>query len=175
MDAKSVGDAVYILGNTRDELGGSEYYLARHTAGANVPKVFAAENRARYGKLHQAIEKGLVKSCHGLYKGGLAVSLARMAFGGELGLDIDLERVPRQDFNYHADKIMYSESSGRFLVSVDPNNTAEFEAVMGGSDFARIGVVTADNRLTIKKGQKTVLSEDVLRLKRSWQKPFQNF
>ena len=94
MDVKREGDLLYLLGLTKEELGGSEFFASYGILGSSVPKVDAAQALARYRKLHEAMEKSLIASAHDLSDGGLAVALAEKAFAGSLGLSVDLARVP---------------------------------------------------------------------------------
>jgi phosphoribosylformylglycinamidine synthase len=174
MDSKNPGDLVYILGITRNELGGSEYYLTRGKVGLHVPKVDAQVSARLCRALSGAIGRGLVKSCHGVYKGGLAVALAQSAFAGDNGMEINLAAVPVED-QLQNEKILYSESAGRFIVTIAPANVSEFENELVGNIFKQIGKVSAGRELRIFRGNKTVVKEDVCRLKKSWQRRFRNF
>src|SRR5512139_592461 len=93
LDLKEPGDYIYILGQTRSELGGSEFYELFDYVGLNVPEVDAEEFLKHYKQLEKAIDAGLLASCHGVYRGGLAIHLAMKALGGELGLEVDLSGV----------------------------------------------------------------------------------
>ncbi len=87
MDAKRPQDLVYILGETRDELGGSEWFAQNGAIGNKVPQVDTKEAMKLYRALHKAIKAGLVASCHDCSDGGLGVALAETAFAGGLGLE----------------------------------------------------------------------------------------
>ena len=88
-----------------------------------------AASKKLYGTLHQAVCQGLAASVHGIYRGGLGVHLAMMAMGGGLGLDADLAAVPSEDVG-RDDVLLFSESAGRFIVSIDPANQEAFESLM---------------------------------------------
>ena len=172
MDVKFPGDLVYVLGRTKNELGASEYYQMFEQIGLNVPKVDVKEVWPLYLALHQAIQEELVASAHAVTRGGLGVHLALIAMAGELGLEIDLVKVPgAQDLsNCH---ILYSESAGRFLVTVAPQNKTKFEKLMSGQAMACIGITTQTPLLKINgKTNGTILVEEVAALKESWKKPF---
>ena len=84
---------------------------------------------------------------------------------------IDLKKVPT-DLKRN-DKILFSESNSRFLVEVDKNKQEEFEKIMEGNDFARIGEVTGDKKLiVIGLNDKRVVEEDVDELKKVWKRTF---
>ncbi|NJD77998.1 MAG: phosphoribosylformylglycinamidine synthase subunit PurL [Candidatus Methanoperedens sp.] len=169
MDAKTEGDRVYVLGMTKDELGGSEYFASIGFIGNDVPKVDAASARKHYIALEKAILEGLVASCHDCSDGGLGVALAESAFSGELGITIELTKVPVENIK-RADTILFSESQSRFVVTVAPDKVKRFEAIMEGNIFADVGVVTAQQNFTVMDGEKVLLSERIDELKRAWQK-----
>jgi phosphoribosylformylglycinamidine synthase len=148
MDAKSPGDAVYVLGTTRDELGASEYFLAHGFTGNNVPKVDAPSALALYGKLSEAIDKGLLRSVHDCSDGGLFVALAEVAMAGRLGLRADLAKVP-VEAPLEAGPLLFSESQSRFVATVSPRHAAAFEALMAGLPVAKVGEVTPSGSLEI--------------------------
>ncbi|MDE2026340.1 MAG: phosphoribosylformylglycinamidine synthase, partial [Patescibacteria group bacterium] len=147
LDAKHAGDIVYILGETFDELGGSEYFVSLNAIGNTVPKVNAKKNNKLYHALYNAIQQNLVASGQSVNRGGLAVAVAKTAMGGMLGMHIDLSKLPgivsRDDF------ALYSESQGRILVTVAKENVKEFEKQMTGNSFAKIGEVTEHTDVTI--------------------------
>ncbi|OHB28938.1 MAG: phosphoribosylformylglycinamidine synthase [Desulfuromonadaceae bacterium GWC2_58_13] len=170
MDVKRPGDLVYLLGITRDECGGSEYYRQHGELGSNVPKVAAACALDLYRTLNAAQRDGLVRSCHDLSDGGLGVALAEKAFAGGYGIRADLDRV-LVDGDLRADKLLFSESQSRLLVTVRPENRAAFDALFTGRDAACIGEVTEEPRLLLSRGSKTLVDVDIHSLKEAWQAP----
>jgi phosphoribosylformylglycinamidine synthase subunit PurSL len=173
MEVKSAGDLVYVLGITRNELGGSAYYDYFGYIGLNVPKVESERFRALYGAVERAVASGLPASCHGIYRGGLAVHAAMAAFGGHLGMTLDLARLPvGQGETARDDQLLFSESCGRFLVTVPKANQAAFEVILNAispSLYGLVGEVTESPELVIfGKSGKELLSEDVFALKKSW-------
>jgi len=174
MDAKRPGDIVYLLGKTAFELGGSEYSALKGFIGNRVPRVDAESALKRYRAYHEAVEKGLVVSCHDLSDGGLAVAVAETAFAGGLGLNIDLQRVlfagvpcDRRD-----EVLLFSESASRLLVTVRPEQCELFEEVMGENCFSRIGTVTEETLVTITGIDGTVVLRGALTdFKEAWQSP----
>jgi len=147
MDAKRAGDAVYLLGVTRNELGASEFYALHGVLGANVPKVDAKSALARYRSINAAQKAGLIASCHDLSDGGLAVALAETAFSGGLGLDADLRHLDGAGLTDA--QLLFSESASRLLVTVHNENRAAFEARFAGQSCAMIGRITAVAELRI--------------------------
>ncbi|MFH0813877.1 MAG: AIR synthase-related protein, partial [Pseudomonadota bacterium] len=135
MEAKIPGDLVYILGETRNELGGSEYYEMFGYTGLTVPKVNADEVIPLYRALSRAIHEEIVASAHGIYRGGIGVHLALVAMAGCLGLTIDLRQVPVREI-FENDRILYSETPGRFIVTIAPGNRERFETLLEGCQYA---------------------------------------
>ena len=117
VDLKEAGNLIYIIGETYPELGGSEYYKLKGYLGASVPKVHGGKAKRTFNIVTKAIDFGMVKSCHDLSEGGLAVAAAEMAFASGLGLEINLQMVPVKDVARN-DFVLFSESNSRFLIEV---------------------------------------------------------
>jgi phosphoribosylformylglycinamidine synthase len=161
MDAKRAGDRVYLLGATRAELGGAHYLGLYGLDGGRVPRPDLERAPRLLRALHAAIARGLVRACHDLSEGGLAVAAAEMAFAGELGLALELARVPFEDApgerargasapRVDADAVrLYSESCTRFLVEVEPSAAPAFEALVAGLPCAAVGRVDDTRRLSV--------------------------
>ena len=170
MDVKRPGDLVYIAGITYEELGSSEYFASKGFIGNRVPKVRIEDAKRRYKALYQAINQGLVASCHDCSDGGLGVALAESAFAGGLGMEVDLSLVPSDSVD-RADYLLFSESQSRFVITVPKDKQNKFEQIMAGTDTALIGEITKDQSLTATYDGKKVLFEDISLLKRAWQEP----
>ncbi len=171
MDAKSPGDLVYVLGVTKPELGGSQYFAMHDAVGNSVPKVDANDAIRLYNALSSAIENGLVRSCHDCSDGGLGVALAETAFAGGCGVRINLSAVPVE--NLHRDDfILFSESQSRFVVTVSPDKKQAFERTLAQNRFGLVGEVAEGARFHVigLKGN-SVISADIKDLKEAWQKP----
>ena len=172
MDAKFPGDLVYVLGETKNELGASEYYQMMGAVGLNAPRVSVKTLWPQYLALNRAISEGLVSSCHAVTRGGLGVHLAMVAMAGELGMEIDLPLIPAEP-GLTASQTLYSESAGRFVITVSPEKGGPFEEIFSGMKLGRAGVVTESLRLSIKGEQEApIMEEDINRLKDSWKSPF---
>ncbi len=172
LDPKVSGDLVYVLGITRNELGGSEYYDMFGYVGCNVPQVDKDIFMDLYRILAKAIEDGQVASAHGIYRGGLGIHLAMMAMAGGFGLEVDLSKVPVQDV-IRDDVLLYSESAGRFIVTIDPKNQSAFENLFHNVPIGFIGKVTTEPILKVSGlGGQGIIELTVPALKSAWQKPF---
>jgi phosphoribosylformylglycinamidine synthase II len=171
MDAKRPGDAVYVLGATRPELGGSEYYALRGHVGKSVPRVDAGTARRLYEALSVAMARGLVASCHDCSDGGLGVALAETAFAGGFGMDIDLRLVPETS-DLRDDVTLFAETPSRFVVTVQAEHVAAFEAALQGVTWAAIGQVTATNGFrVVGRSGAPIIEVGIDRLKAAWQQP----
>jgi len=172
MDAKAAGDLVYVLGETRDELGGGELYQMMGEVGLNVPRVDPDALAGLYRAFHKAVEHGLPASAHAVTRGGLAVHLALVAMAGELGMEVDLRTVPAPG-PLSPFRTLYSESAGRFVCTVAPARQDAFEALFSGMPAARVGRVTGDGRLVIRgEGANPLIDRPVQDLKARWMNPF---
>ena len=141
IDLKQPGNAVYILGQTLPELGGSEYYKLKGFVGKTVPKVNAASAKTTIDALVRAIDLGYVRACHDLSEGGLAVAAVEMAFTGNHGIELWLEKVSKPKNMKRNDFILFSESNSRFLVEVAEKRKQDFEDLLKGNAFSLIGRV----------------------------------
>ena len=167
MDVKNPGDGVYLLGETKDEMGGSEYLALRGQLGVNVPKVDPTAARALYEKLHRALDAGWVASCHDCSDGGLAVALAESAFAGGWGMRVDLAQAGVES-NVVA---LFSETQSRFVATVPKRHAAAFEAALAGSACTRLGEVTPEEKLVIRGRYGAGIEAPLADLKEAWQRP----
>ncbi len=172
MDCKFAGDLVYVLGETRNELGASEYYEHLGYVGLRVPELRPEPSMKLYQALCRAVQEELVVSCRGIYRGGLGVHLALVAMGGMLGMSIDLAKVPRVEADKD-DVILYSETPGRFIVTVDPKHRLSFEDLFHDLPHACVGTVSRGPDLEIKGlDGKPIIHLPVPELKAAWKRPF---
>ncbi len=159
-DFKIAGDTIYLIGETNDELGASEYnkMLAKGSGaiGNNVPVVNLEKNKKTYLALENAIKKELIASSTALTSGGLAVALSKSAVAGGLGFSVSLKNIVGNAENVDAQ--LFSESQGRILVTVSKKNISAFEKAMKGVALSRLGTVSKTNICIIsdKQGKKAV-------------------
>ncbi|MBN2317248.1 MAG: phosphoribosylformylglycinamidine synthase subunit PurL [Sedimentisphaerales bacterium] len=173
MDAKRVSNLLFIVGETKNELGGSHYYKMNGYIGANVPRLDLRTAPKIAQAISAAIAEGLIVSCHDCSEGGLAVALAEMAFAGGLGIEADLRGLPKSKECSRLDAQLFSESNSRYIVEVEPKSYNAFARLMLNLPFGQVGKVTEDKMLVIRadKGN-TVIEADIDSLKKAWQQPF---
>ena len=182
LDAQKAGDLVYVLGDTLDfESGGSEYYAmhgekvkGEKPIGNNVPTVDAENNLKLYSVYSTCVKNGLIASAQSVETGGLAIALAKTAMGGNLGMDISLETISGI-INYD-DLTLFSETQGRILATVSPENKEEFEKNMQGNSFSQIGTMKKDNLFTIRgiEGKK-IINTDLDSMLESYKSTFRGY
>jgi len=185
MDLKSPGNRLYQIGLTKNELAGSHYVgwdqraqLAPARDTTSVPRVDLKTAPRTFQTLHEAITTGLIRSCHDLSEGGLAVSLAEMAFAGSHGAKITLDNIPTDnsiDCNAPDAQavLLFSESATRFLVEVAPEKVSTFENLFDAANvpFGHLGEVTDSNSLQIDSAIGAIVNLTLTVLKEAWQKP----
>lgn len=170
MDLKEPGDWIFIVGETRDELGGAHLWkAASRPPKGHVPRVLVAAAHEIFTRLHQAITKGYVRACHDLSEGGLAVAAAEMAFGGGLGMSLDISRAPAAP-GLSEISLLFSETPSRFLVEVPAVAKKNFEAQFKGQAGC-LGRVTKAKTLVLRDGRskRTLVREAAADLSRAWE------
>ncbi len=160
---KADGDMIYILGETYDELGASEFYKLFDKLGANVPKVRKEDTKELYKKVMKANDLALIESCHDLSDGGLGVAVCESAIGTEFGVELDVSDF--KDLNLNA--ILFSESHSRFAVSIQPENKKDFERLFK-DDCIFIGEVTSEKKMKIIRNNDKVIDIEIDKLQRAW-------
>jgi phosphoribosylformylglycinamidine synthase len=170
MDLKEPGNELYVVGVTKDELGGSHYHKVTGRPGGSVPRVDLARAPKVFAAVHAAIAKGVVRACHDPSEGGLAVALAEMAFAGGVGADVTELKVVAPDLDDTTR--LFSESPTRFVLEVKPENAAALNDVFAGLPLVKVGTTVKEPRLRIagSNGEWLVWSK-LDELKEAWQKP----
>ncbi|MCX6692074.1 MAG: AIR synthase-related protein [Methanoregula sp.] len=166
MDAKFEGDLIYVIGETSEELGGSEYFASLGSTGNTVPALDAGKAKARYRRLTDAIGKELVASAHPVSHGGLAVALAKVAIAGRIGMDITIPSGMRPDY------YLFSESLSRFVVTVSPANQKAFEKI-ASTDAVLLGQLSG--RSLRVAAQKNLIDIPVDDLENAYKLPFRGY
>ncbi len=164
---KATGDLVYLLGATKDELGASEYYDELGYLGSNVPETDTHQNLRLYKLYARASRDRLISSALAVGYGGLGVTLAKKAIAGQFGLDINLSHM-----DLRKDKALFSESTGRIVVTVAPKNKKAFEKNFKGfEDCFYIGSVAHSENLFIRDTLKLKISE----IEEAYKAPLRDF
>ncbi|PIN99239.1 MAG: phosphoribosylformylglycinamidine synthase subunit PurL [Candidatus Diapherotrites archaeon CG10_big_fil_rev_8_21_14_0_10_31_34] len=179
MDLKEKDNLIYLVGATKNELGASHYLKLQNKLGKNVPEVNAEEALKSYQKLSELTLIGeknserIIRSMHDCSEGGLAVSIAEMAFGGMLGVQMDLRKMFFEGNEKEKTEtvLLFSESNSRIIAEVPYKFKDAFEKKMHGAIFSEIGRTTEKNYLEVTglKGKK-IIDSDLNILKQAWKK-----
>ena len=176
MDLKRAGHWLYVVGETRDELGGSRYGIWSSKGDAEarwgqVPHLNPNETWPLYEKLHEAMNQGLVAACHDCSDGGLGAALAEMSLAGGLGFHVELRKAPMsRDLKEEArtDKVLFSESNARFVVEVSPKSRRAFQALFAGHPVASVGQVREGAKLQVVDMKGNSISWSLPAVEKAW-------
>jgi phosphoribosylformylglycinamidine synthase len=171
LEPKAAGDAVYVVGRTADELGASALYGLLGYVGRNLPVTDLAASLAACRGVARALEAGSAASAAVVGRGGLGVCLARMVMAAEMGLELELEALAAES-GLSALALLFSESTGRLVLTCAPQRAAELEEALAGADFARVGVVAGHRRLEISHRGRKVVELAAGRLRRAFARRF---
>jgi len=173
---KENGDLIYILGTTKNHLGGSQYLDAINYDEKGVPIKKGEAPKTDFdefidlcAKVNSAINNETVASCSYIHDGGIAVAISKAAIAGNTGASIDLRSVRKKGCNSD-EELIYSETPGRFIVSIAPDDKERFEEIMGKSSYRLIGEVKSKN-ISVKNLNEKIEKINLLRIKESYQKP----
>ena len=169
-DLKHVGERLYILGDSNEELGASELAFMLNEngqaegIGGEVPRLENPEvNLARYQALSEAIRSGLIRTAHDCSEGGLAIAIAEMCIGGRLGALVDIDGIGEGSVYGR----LWGESLGRIIVGVSPHEEEKFFDMMEGHELHLLGVVV-ESGLSIVDGFDDLVSGNVDEMVSVW-------
>jgi phosphoribosylformylglycinamidine synthase len=170
MDLKEPGNRLFLVGVTRNEMGGSHFHLIHGLRGGSPPRVDLELAPRILHKLHKAIGRGLIRACHDLSEGGLAAAVAEMAFAGGVGADVSgLRSGPDEEPD---EVLLFSESATRFVIEVAPGNAKALQECFGELPLMRIGQTCQEPRLRIAgAGGEWVVWAKLEELHEAWQRP----
>lgn len=140
------GDALFIVGETSDELGGSEYYETIHDViGGKCPQVHLETSKKNMNAILDVVKHNLAKNIHDCSKGGLCIAVSELCFSNDIGCDVNIETIPRNT-SLENDEILFSESHSRYLISCTPENTDKLTKLLAEHEirFKSIGKFTGD-------------------------------
>ncbi len=197
--AKRPGNYVYVVGQTKPELGGSQYYWIKDGSrekeplagwdyyhidgyvGNNIPVIDGKRAGKMYRELSKVITTGImpnekvIRAAKSVNHGGLGVAAAQMAHGGRLGMELDFSKLPNES-GMEDWQAMFSESLGRLLVEVPPEKASEFEGRMGDYPIAMIGAVTDTPDLRIYGGGgRRVVYGNINEFGEAWKAPLRGW
>jgi phosphoribosylformylglycinamidine synthase len=168
-DLKRPGDLLFVVGETRGELGGSRYEALGGGPLGPCPSLRPAEAYRSYRRLFRAARQGLVRSCHDLSDGGLWTALAESCIGGRLGAHISLDTLPLgAGVGARPERLLFCETPSRFLVSIAPAHERRWRRAMTGTVCERVGDVLPDSRVIVEAAGVEIVSLDLEVIRKAW-------
>ncbi len=161
------GNLLYVIGETKAELGGSEYYRLRRVEGGIVPRTEPEVLMQSMGALREAMQAGLIASCHDLSEGGLGVAVCEMLLGGDIGASIDLAGVNPE---LRSDYKLFSESNTRWVVEVWKEEAERFEDLIKERSVyvSKIGETVGEKRVGICDRNKELMNLSLEEVREAW-------
>ncbi len=166
-ELKEAGNPVYLIGETNAELAGSEYFRLLGAADATrVPMVDAPSFAMKRDALLGCMAEGMIRACHDVAGGGLAVTVLEMLFGSSVGLTADITEAAKTAGR--PDLALFSESNGRFVVEVANESEAAFLQRMEGIAVSRLGTVEESRTCRFTCGGATLAEIPVEEARSIW-------
>jgi len=162
------GDCLIIVGNTKDELGGSEYFEYVHKfVGGACPRVDFEESKRNMESVLEIIKKGLIKVAHDCSKGGLAIAASEICMNNQIGCEIFLGKVPGEKLE--SERILFSESHSRYLLVTEQKNIKRLETIFQKNkvSFNMIGKFDG-KKIQFNKGKKPIIDLSVDKAQKTW-------
>ena len=166
-DFKKEENPIYLVGKqTEKEMGGSEYYKTLGVEGGIIPRTDAKTLKICMDGLLSAVDRKYIASCHDVSEGGIAVCIAEMAIGGNIGAKVDISNIGG---NLRTDFKLFSESNTRWIAEVKKENQKDFETLLKKSktSFVHIGEIKG-KALLISDNKKTVINLNISILRKCW-------
>ena len=169
MNLKEAGNPVFLAGASLRGMGGAVYGEVRPCANNLVAPLDMKAAVKLYSGIARAMRSGCVVAAHDVSQGGLAVTLAEMAFSGGLGTQLDLTGAFRED-GLTPVELLFGESPARLVLEVDKSRETEFLRLVKGLPVAEIGRVNEEPELSVHDGGEELFSSDIGGLKACWKK-----
>lgn len=159
-DFKSPHSVLLLIGERKDECGGSIYYQLHQQLGSQLPRPNLATFANEIAAVHAIIKQGWVLAAHDISEGGIAVTLAEMSFKNSIGVNVFIPG------DLADDKKLFSESGG-FVLEISPNNMHHIKQVLKTYSvvYSAIGETTSDPKLTMN----TVVGLEIDEARSAWE------
>ncbi len=161
-------DYLIIVGDTKDELGGSEYFEYIHKfVGGKCPAVDFDESKKNMKSVLEIIPKKILKSVHDCSKGGLAIAISELSMNNQIGCKVSLDKVPAKKLD--ADRILFSESHSRYLLTLEKKNLSKVEKILkkNKTSYNIIGQFGGD-KIQFINGKKSIIDLRVDKAQKTW-------
>ena len=151
----SKNDIILLVGETKDELGGSEYYEYIHNfIGGNAPQVNVSESKKNMKSVLSLISKNVIKAVHDCSKGGLAIGISELCIFGKIGCTVDLSVL----VSLSPEKILFSESHSRYILVIENCNLDTVKTILSENkcSFSDLGFFSGD-QITFESNSESIL------------------
>lgn len=158
---KTSGDKIILIGDTFNELGGSEYLSLIHSKELGLPpKIDLQKERSLHILLAALAENKLIKSAQDCSDGGLMTALAECCIEKGLGASIDLSALST---GMRGDALLFGETAGRVVISVNEKNISLIEEKVkkAGLSFNIIGTITDNGNFKVMINNKPVIDLEI--------------
>ncbi|MFW9987232.1 MAG: phosphoribosylformylglycinamidine synthase subunit PurL [Candidatus Odinarchaeota archaeon] len=172
---KEPGNHILLIGDTKAELGGSEYHSVIYgLEGGIPPKVEEVKIKEIWDFLFELYRNGMIKANHDVNKGGFMITIAEMCFKNKLGVELDLKNC--FDDQLRDDEFLFSESYGRFIIETEPN---DYDKILKLADkhnvnIKKIGVLNSTSKLIIKGLRTKDINLDIQKLRENFESTIPN-
>ncbi|MDG6220049.1 MAG: phosphoribosylformylglycinamidine synthase subunit PurL, partial [Candidatus Thermoplasmatota archaeon] len=169
-DLKENGNLLFMVGSPSSQMGGSLFLRQKGIEDNSIPQVDLEKVKGRMDALLRAIDRGLVRACHDVDEGGLAVALAEMCIGGDAGAKVEVETEMMPSI------FIFNETPTRWIIEARAEDEEKLKEALGDTPLAKIGVVHADKNTGIGELSITVNGENLIKarledLRNSWENP----
>ena len=165
---QSIDDLVYVIGETSNEIGGSEFAKVFKLENYTVPKVYKENAKQNYNNFAKVNQKKLIKSAISVGIGGLSIALSKMAISSQKGLKLNLTNINKISDKTDNDHILFSESQSRIVVTVDPLKKEKFEKHFKKNQLSLIGKIIKSKKIIFKMDNKDQFEIDINSLNKSY-------
>ncbi len=172
---KQAGNDIFLIGETKAELGGSEYHSVIHDLeGGTPPKVDEKKIKAIWDFIFELYQNNLVKANHDVNKGGFIITIAEMCFKNMIGADLDLNGCYDEDLR--DDEVLFSESAGRFIIETSPKHHDKIIEISKKFEInvKNIGVLKSNPEITITGLKSKDIKLDLKKLKQDFESTIPN-
>lgn len=153
----SQNDLLVIIGETKDELGGSEYYEYVHNLiGGVCPAVDFKHSKSNMDAVLNLIDQGLVNCVHDCSKGGIAIAVSELCINNQVGCVVSLKEIPGQKLK--PDEILFSESHSRYVLAVNPKNIKKVKDLLEqkGTQYGIVGKFSGSSIVVNNKTKRMI-------------------
>ena len=150
-----------------EQMGGSAYFDVAGGTSPKIPQIDPDHLLTTWRSLYQAVQEGLILSCHDISEGGLLTTLAEMCWGGGVGVQIRLSEAERADYS------LFNETAGCFVIEFIKEDEKKIQALLGDADYRIIGNTVLAQNISAAQGDRPLFNVSLADLANAWQKPMQ--